>query len=99
MLQLERVFVQHVPARDGVDCLTRLRRSVTQQPMLLIAGDQLTGKSTLARNLADRCGATYWSVGNAFRAVAAERGISPGELSERLLQVRLLPSDARRRIA
>jgi cytidylate kinase len=56
--------------------------------MLLVAGDQLTGKSTLAKNLSKTLNGTYWSVGNAFRAVAASRAISTAELSERLLKVR-----------
>ena len=46
--RLETVFVKHIQG----DCLQRLARSVTAKPMILIAGDQLTGKSTLAQNLA-----------------------------------------------
>ena len=38
--------------------------------MILIAGDQLTGKST-AKNLANYFSGTFHSVGNLFREVAA----------------------------
>ena len=53
--QLENVFRSNLPTRKGVrggiDCIDWLQKSVTKKPMLLLAGDQLTGKTTLGINL------------------------------------------------
>ena len=56
--------------------------------MILIAGDQLTGKSTQAKNLANYYQGTFYSVGNLFREVAAQRGITVAEQAKLLLTER-----------
>ena len=56
--------------------------------MILIAGDQLTGKSTQAKNLAEYYKGTFYSVGNLFREVAAKRGITVAEQAKLLLTER-----------
>ena len=56
--------------------------------MILIAGDQLTGKSTQAKNLANYFSGTFHSVGNLFREVAAKRGITVAEQAKLLLTER-----------
>ena len=58
--------------------------------MILIAGDQLTGKSTQAKNLANYFSGTFHSVGNLFREVAAKRGITVAEQAKLLLQKEVL---------
>lgn len=50
--------------------------------ILTIGGDQLTGKSTLAKDLAARLRAPHVSAGSFFRAVARERGLNVAELSK-----------------
>ena len=40
----------------GENSIELLRKDITDKPMLLIAGDQLTGKSTQAKRLADYLG-------------------------------------------
>lgn len=82
--RLESLFVR----RLGANCLERLGAQVTPKPMLLIAGDQLTGKSTLGLNVAKSSGAKFWSVGSAFRDAAAKRGVSIGEFSRLLLEAK-----------
>lgn len=80
--RLEQLFLK----RLGPSCLEKLGQQVTAKPMLLIAGDQLTGKSTLGLNVAKASGAKFWSVGSAFRDAAAKRGVSIGEFSRHLLE-------------
>jgi cytidylate kinase len=64
----------------GNESINRLRDSITDKPMILIAGDQLTGKSTQAKNLAE-----FYSVGSLFRQAAKERGITVAEQARLLL--------------
>ena len=68
----------------GDDAIDRLRAQLTSKPMLLIAGDQLTGKSTLARTLAGHYSGIYRSVGALFREAAARRGLTIAEQARRL---------------
>ena len=72
----------------GPDSVNKLKNSITHKPMVLIAGDQLTGKSTQAKNLANYFNGTFHSVGNLFREVAAKRGISVAEQAKLLLTER-----------
>ncbi|MEO2236876.1 MAG: hypothetical protein ABGW95_01330, partial [Candidatus Poseidoniia archaeon] len=81
---IERAFTTHV----GPDAVERLRAAVTPLPVILIAGDQLTGKSTQARMLAGHYSGVCRSVGGLFREAAARRGISVAEQARRLLTER-----------
>ena len=69
----------------GNGSINRLRDSITDKPMILIAGDQLTGKSTQAKNLAEYFGGEFYSVGSLFRQAAKERGITVAEQARLLL--------------
>ena len=68
----------------GKNSVKKLQESINQKPMILIAGDQLTGKSTQAKNLAEAFNGTFHSVGNLFREVAAKRGITVAEQAKLL---------------
>ncbi len=72
----------------GKNSVKKLQESINQKPMILIAGDQLTGKSTQAKNLAEAFNGTFHSVGNLFREVAAKRGITVAEQAKLLLTER-----------
>jgi len=72
----------------GPDSVRKLEDLINDKAMILIAGDQLTGKSTQAKNLARKFNATFHSVGNLFREVAAKRGISVAEQAKLLLTER-----------
>ena len=72
----------------GPNSVNKLKNSINHKPMILIAGDQLTGKSTQAKNLANYFNGTFHSVGNLFRKVAAKRGISVAEQAKLLLTER-----------
>ena len=69
----------------GKDSIDKLREKVTSKPMILIAGDQLTGKSTQAKNLADFFNGSFHSVGALFREAAKNRGITVAEQAKLLL--------------
>jgi cytidylate kinase len=81
---IERTFTTHI----GLDAIKRLTATITPLPVILIAGDQLTGKSTQARILAGHFNGVYRSVGELFRKAAARRGISIAEQARRLLTER-----------
>ena len=81
---IEKAFKEHI----GSDSINKLREKITDKPMILIAGDQLTGKSTQAKNLAEYYRGTFYSVGNLFREVAAKRGITVAEQAKLLLTER-----------
>ena len=81
---IENAFKKYI----GSDSVKKLKDSINQKPMILIAGDQLTGKSTQAKNLAENYRGTFHSVGNLFREVAAKRGISVAEQAKLLLTER-----------
>ena len=69
----------------GNKSIDQLQQSITDKPMILIAGDQLTGKSTQARNLAEHFDGDFYSVGSLFREAAKERGITVAEQARLLL--------------
>jgi len=81
---IEKAFKEHI----GSDSINKLRENITDKPMILIAGDQLTGKSTQAKNLAEHYNGTFYSVGNLFREVATKRGITVAEQAKLLLTER-----------
>jgi cytidylate kinase len=67
----------------GPEKLQKLKRAVVASgPVYSIGGDQLTGKSTLAKALAQEFQLVIRSSGTAFRAEAKRRGIAVGELSK-----------------
>lgn len=61
--------------------MTCLGRSVRNEgAVITIGGDQLTGKSTLAENLAKRFEGRVWSTGEPLRKEAKRRGIDIAEM-------------------
>jgi len=72
----------------GESSIDELRDAINEKPMILIAGDQLTGKSTQARNLAEHFGGDFRSVGMLFREAASVRGITVAEQARLLLTER-----------
>ena len=81
---IEKAFKEYI----SPESINKLRENITDKPMILIAGDQLTGKSTQAKNLAEYYRGTFYSVGNLFREVAAKRGITVAEQAKLLLTER-----------
>ena len=69
----------------GEESITTLKNNITEKPMILIAGDQLTGKSTQAKRLADFFDGSFHSVGSLFREAAKKRGITVAEQARLLL--------------
>ena len=69
----------------GEESITELQNNITEKPMILIAGDQLTGKSTQAKRLADFFDGSFHSVGSLFREAAKKRGITVAEQARLLL--------------
>jgi cytidylate kinase len=59
----------------GANARNELVRVVGQTPIVLISGDQCTGKGTAAALLVDRLGAQHASTGGVLRAMAREHGI------------------------
>ena len=56
---IEAAFTNYI----GETSIDELRDAITEKPMILIAGDQLTGKSTQARKLAEHFGGEFRSEG------------------------------------
>jgi len=77
----------------GENSIELLREDITNKPMILIAGDQLTGKSTQAKCLADYFGGSFYSVGSLFRQAAKDRGITVAEQARLLLVERGIDVD------
>jgi len=69
----------------GDESINLLKKSIIDKPMILIAGAQLTGKSTQAKNLAEYFDGEFYSVGSLFRQAAKERGITVAEQARLLL--------------
>ncbi|MEC8875366.1 MAG: hypothetical protein VYE50_02185 [Candidatus Thermoplasmatota archaeon] len=72
----------------GENSIDKLKSAITSKPMILIAGDQLTGKSTQAQRLAKHFGGDFRSVGMLFREAASDRGITVAEQARLLLTER-----------
>jgi len=80
---ITKAFKQYI----GDDSIEKLKNSITEKPMILIAGDQLTGKSTQAKKLSEKYNGKNLSVGTLFREEAKRRGVSVAE------QARLLKKE------
>ena len=78
---IESAFKNYI----GDESINLLRQSITDKPMILIAGAQLTGKSTQAKKLAEHFDGEFYSVGSLFRLAAKERGITVAEQARLLL--------------
>ncbi|EFA74595.1 hypothetical protein PPL_11563 [Heterostelium album PN500] len=73
----------------GESSISQLKTGCNR-PTILIAGNQLTGKSTMAKKLANHyVGGEFYSVGMMFRELAASLNISVGEQSRLLLELEL----------
>ena len=72
----------------GENSIERLIEIISDKPMILIAGDQLTGKSTQAKDLAQYFEGDFCSVGMLFRQSASKRGITVAEQARLLLTER-----------
>ena len=81
---IERAFRKYI----GNDSIKELKNGITEKPMILIAGDQLTGKSTQARALSENYNGENLSVGLLFREAAKKRGVSVGEQARLLKRER-----------
>jgi cytidylate kinase len=68
----------------GSGAVARIVDSFTDTPVLLLAGDQVSGKSTAAKLLADRLGGTAGSTGALVRMRAAELGLTFDAYNARL---------------
>ena len=51
---IEKAFREYI----GNHSIDELKNSITKKPMILIAGDQLTGKSTQAKRLSEKYNST-----------------------------------------
>tara|TARA_B100001123_G_scaffold182057_1_gene208355 strand:+ start:980 stop:1744 length:765 start_codon:yes stop_codon:yes gene_type:complete len=81
---IEAAFSKYI----GESSIDSLRKAITEKSMILIAGDQLTGKSTQAQKLAEYFGGDFRSVGMLFREAASDRGITVAEQARLLLTER-----------
>ena len=86
---IEAAFRKYI----GENSIDELKSAITKKPMILIAGDQLTGKSTQAKSLAGHFGGAFRSVGMLFREAAANRGITVAEQARLLLTERGIDVD------
>lgn len=68
----------------GASWRAELVASFALRPVVLVAGDQLTGKSVAAAALAERLGGVAASSGSVVRQMAVERGLSVEEMSRGL---------------
>lgn len=81
-VKLEAQFRRFV----GADAIEKLRAlPPAQHPVIIIAGDQCTGKSTLSKRLAKTLSGRSFAAGELFRRRAKELGITSAELSRRAL--------------
>ncbi|KYR01281.1 hypothetical protein DLAC_02404 [Tieghemostelium lacteum] len=87
--QILRDQFQKYIGKNAIDSLSNeiLKNKEKAMPMVLISGNQFTGKSTMAKNLSSYYqGGGFYSVGQMFRELAQTLGISVGEQS-RLLRI------------
>jgi cytidylate kinase len=77
-------FAEAFAKVGGANAVQDLVANFTSEPVVLIAGDQLTGKSTAARAVASELGGEASGTGKVVRKLAEERGISIEEMSKDL---------------
>ena len=80
---IEAAFTNYI----GETSIDELKNTITEKPMILIAGDQLTGKSTQAQKLAEHFDGDFRSVGMLFREAASNRGITVAEQALSLIHI------------
>jgi len=68
----------------GQEVMAALRAAIGIRPCLLIGGLQLSGKTTVARRVAEQLGGLTGSIGQVVRARAAALGLSVEEMSASL---------------
>ena len=73
------------PPGPAASSLTSASASSSLPRLIVIGGDQCTGKSTLSGRLAELIGGRAFSAGTIFRATAKRMGLSSAELSRRAL--------------
>ena len=77
-------FAAAFTAVIGKDALDDLRASMARTPIVLIAGDQCTGKGTAAEGLVAELGGSNSGTGTVLRALAKENGLSIEQMSSLL---------------
>jgi len=65
----------------GQDALRDLKAAMGHKPIVLIAGDQCTGKGTAAEGLVQALGGSNTGTGTVLRALAKENGLSIEQMS------------------
>jgi cytidylate kinase len=68
----------------GKDALRNLQSAMGHKPIVLIAGDQCTGKGTAAEGLVQALGGANTGTGTVLRALAKENGVSIEQMSAML---------------
>jgi cytidylate kinase len=68
----------------GSDALRDLKGAMGNKPIVLIAGDQCTGKGTAAEGLVQALGGSNTGTGTVLRALAKENGLSIEQMSAML---------------
>jgi cytidylate kinase len=68
----------------GSDALRDLKAAMGHKPIVLIAGDQCTGKGTAAEGLVQALGGSNTGTGTVLRALAKENGLSIEQMSAML---------------
>ena len=89
--QLERTFLRSI-GKQSLESLATIPTLMTQRFLITVGGDQLTGKSTLSRDLVDTSqvqsivsgSIAQRSTGQTMRDLAADKGVDIGELSHLL---------------
>ncbi len=69
----------------GAEALDALRAGMSTRPVVLISGDQLTGKSTAAKAVAQALGGLASGTGSEVRRLAKERGIAVEDMAKALV--------------
>ena len=84
----------------GPSALRDLKAAMVKTPIVLIAGDQCTGKGTAAEGLVARLGGSNTGTGTVLRALAKENGLSIEQMSAMLSgkSVELVDVSGQRRV-
>jgi len=68
----------------GYPAILYLTNIISMRPIITLSGDQLTGKSTMSKKLAEHYKGEHFSVGHIFRYVAKQQALSLTEQSQYL---------------